>query len=117
MVIKDLAYTNHELDVNAFGQGIAIVGAIINEVYYKERYGIDAIDALMRKSTLKVEAWLRRGPKPPRRQILLSPKSMAYHTCSNVCAIQRQVLQMGKPWHLVYCNGRKEEVGLTMLWK
>jgi hypothetical protein len=38
----------------------------------------------------EVEAWLKGGPRPPKRRIPLSPESMAYRTCSNVRAIQRR---------------------------
>jgi hypothetical protein len=74
-------------------------------------YGIAAVDLLLHRPALEVEAWLKGRPRPPRRRIPLSPESMAY--APTYFPSKGAELQLGKLGHLVYCNGGKEEVGLT----
>jgi hypothetical protein len=69
--------------------GTAAEEAWSNEHYHRERYGMVAVDLLVHRPAPEVEAWLKGGPRPPRRRIPLSPESMAYRTRSNVRAIQR----------------------------
>jgi hypothetical protein len=95
-VTGDISSSNNELETlvdDLPGIGNAVEEAWNNERYHRERYGIAAIDlleVLVHRPAPKVEAWLRRGPRPPRRRISLFPESMAYRTCSNVRAIQRR---------------------------
>jgi hypothetical protein len=99
IVTGDISSSDNELEalVDDLPEiGNAIEEAWDNERYHRERYGIVAIDLLMHRPVPKVEAWLRGGPRPPRRRIPLSPKSMAYRTRSNVRAIQRRRATTGQ---------------------
>jgi hypothetical protein len=91
-VTGDISSSDNELEAlvdDLPGIGTAEQEAWSNERYHRERYGIVAIDLLLHRPALEVEAWLKGGPRPPRRRISLSPKSMAYHTRSNLHAIER----------------------------
>jgi hypothetical protein len=99
IVTGDISSSNNELEalVDDLPRiGNAAEEAWDNERYHRERYGIAAIDLLMHRPALEVEAWLRGGPTPPGRRIPLSPESMAYRTRSNVRAIQRRRAATGQ---------------------
>jgi hypothetical protein len=98
-VTGDISSSDNELEAlvdDLPGIGTAAEEAWDNECYHRERYGIAAIDLLMHRSTLEVEAWLRGGPRPPRRRIPLFLESMAYRIRSNVRAIQRRRAATGQ---------------------
>jgi hypothetical protein len=91
-VTGDISSSDYELEAlvdDLPGIGTAEQEAWSNERYYRERYGIAAVDLFLHRPAPEVEAWLKRGPIPPRRRISLSPESMAYHTRSNLRAIKR----------------------------
>jgi hypothetical protein len=98
-VTGDISSSDNELEAlvdDLPGIGTAEQEAWSNERYHRERYGIVAIDLLMHRPALEVEAWLKGGPRPPRRRIFLSPESMAYRTRSNLRAIQRHKATTGQ---------------------
>jgi hypothetical protein len=89
-VTRDISGSDNELEalIDDLPEiGTAVEEAWNNERYHRERYGIAAVDLIMHRPAPEVEAWLKGGPRPPRRRIPLSPESMAYRTRSNVCAI------------------------------
>jgi hypothetical protein len=91
-VIGDISSSDNELEAlvdDLPGIGTTAEEAWNNERYHRERYGIAAIDLLLHRPTPEVGAWLKGGPRPPRRRIPLSPESMAYRTRSNLRAIER----------------------------
>jgi hypothetical protein len=91
-VIGDISSSDNELEAlvdDLPGIGTAAKEAWSNERYHRERYGIATVDLLMHRPAPEVEAWLKGGPRPPRRRIPLSPESMAYRTRSNLRAIER----------------------------
>jgi hypothetical protein len=98
-VTRDISSSNNELEalVDDLPRiGIAVEEAWSNERYHRERYGIAAVDLLVHRPAPEVEAWLKGGPRPPRKWISLSPESIAYRTRSNVCAIQRRRVIIGQ---------------------
>jgi hypothetical protein len=98
-ITRDISSSDKKLEAlvdDLPGIGTAVEEAWSNERYHRERYGIAAIDLLVHRPALEVEAWLKRGPRPPRRRIPLSPESMAYYTRSNVRAIQRRRATTGQ---------------------
>jgi hypothetical protein len=98
-VTGDISSSDNELEalVDDLPEiGNAAEEAWSNERYHREKHGIAAIDLLMHRPAPEVEAWLRGGPRPPRRRIPLSPESMAYRTRSNVRAIQRRKAAIGQ---------------------
>ena len=99
IVTGDISSSDNELEAlfhDLPEVGTAVEEAWSNERYHRKRYGIAAIDLLMHQPTPEVEAWLKGGPRPLRRRIPLSPKSMVYHTCSNVRSIQRHKATTGQ---------------------
>jgi hypothetical protein len=98
-VTRDISSSNNELEAlvdDLSGIGTAAEEAWNNERYHRERYGIAAVDLLMHRPAPEVEAWLKGGPRPPRRRIPLSPESMAYRTRSNLRAIERRKATTGQ---------------------
>jgi hypothetical protein len=92
-VTGDISSSDNELEAlvdDLPGIGTTEQEAWSNERYYRERYGIAAVDLLLHRPAPEVEAWLKGGPRPPRRRIPLSPESMAYRTRSNIRAIKRR---------------------------
>jgi hypothetical protein len=82
-VTRDISSSDNELEAlvdDLPGIGTAIEEAWSNERYHRERYGIAAVDLLMHRPAPEVEAWLKGGPRPPRRRISLSLESIAYRT-------------------------------------
>jgi hypothetical protein len=115
-VTGDISSSDNELEAlvdDLLGIGNAAEEAWGNECYHRERYGIAAIDLLMHQLAPEVEAWPRRGPRPSRRRIPLSPESMAYRTHSNLCAIQRRRAATGQARAPRVLQWGKEEGGLT----
>ena len=90
-VTGDISSSDNDLEAlvdDLPGIGTAAEEAWNNERYHRERYGMQAIDLLLHRPAPEVEAWLRGGPRPPRRPTPLSPESMLYRTRSNVRSIQ-----------------------------
>jgi hypothetical protein len=99
-VTGDMSSSDNELEAlvdDLPGKGTAAEEAWSNERYHREMYGIVAVDLLMHRPAPEVGAWLKGGPRPPRRpRPPLSPKSMAYRTRSNVRSIQRRRATTGQ---------------------
>jgi hypothetical protein len=98
-VTGDISSLDNELEAlvdDLPGIGNAAGEAWNNECYHREMYGIAAVDLLVHRPAPEVEAWLKGGPRPPRRWIPLSPESMAYSTGSNIRAIQRHRATTGQ---------------------
>jgi hypothetical protein len=98
-VTRDISSSDNELEDlidDLPGIGTAEQEAWSNERYHRERYGIAAVDLLLHRPAPEVEAWLKGGPRPPRRRIPLSPESMAYRTRSSVRAIERRRAATGQ---------------------
>ena len=97
-ITRNISNSDNELEAlvdDLLGVGTIAEEAWSNERYYRERYGIATVDLLMHRPAPEVEAWLKRGPRPPRRRIPLSLESMAYCICSNVRSIQRRTTTTG----------------------
>jgi hypothetical protein len=98
-VTGNISSSDNELEAlvdDLLGIGTVVEEAWSNERYHRERYGIAAVDLLMHRPALEVEAWLKGGPRPSRRRIPLSLESMAYRTRSNLHAIQRRRATTGQ---------------------
>jgi hypothetical protein len=98
-VTGDISSSDNELEAlvdDLPGIGTAEQEAWSNERYHRERYGIATVDLLLHRPAPEVEAWLKGGPRPPRRRIHLSPESMANRTRSNLCAIERRRATTGQ---------------------